>query len=324
MMKKIAISLATLWLVALVPLAQAQAQPFPNRPIRMITTVPPGSVPDLVARLVAKRLMADIGVPVVVENRTGAGGLVGAGAAANAPADGYTILLADTAIFAVLPHFQPQFDPFKTLVPLTSVGTNPLFLAVDANTGVNNVRELIVLAKSKPGLPYGSGGVGGAAHLFMEVFQSAAGVRMTHIPYKGVAPAVQGLLAGEVTTVFSGLNLLEPQKAAGKLRIIGVTARKRVKFMPELPTIREAGLPEFEVEPLIFAFFAPTHTSPDIQAKLREALAASIRAPEVRQRLDELAITEPTEGPPEAIAETLRAEYVRYGKVIKSANIKPE
>jgi tripartite-type tricarboxylate transporter receptor subunit TctC len=319
-----AVSLALMLSAAMAPGAQAQAPAPGARTIRMITTVPPGSAPDVATRTIAKRLSTDLGVPVVVENRTGAGGLIGATAAAGAAPDGTTVLLADTGVFAVLPHFHPQFDPLKALVPITAVGPNPLFLAVGAHTGVTNVKDLIALAKSKPGLPYGSGGTGGAAHLYMELFQVAAGVQMTHIPYKGVAPAVQSLVGGEVNAVFSGLNLLLPLEQANRLKIIAVGAPTRVRRLPNLPTLAEAGLPNAEIGPLNFGLFAPAGTPPDVVARLREQFSAAIKAPEVRQKLDELSVDEPADTSSAALGEIVRVELARYGKIIKSANVKPE
>lgn len=302
----------------------ASAQPFPNRPLRMITTVPPGSAPDVVTRTVAQQLSANLAVPVTVDNRTGAGGFIGANAAASAAPDGYTVLLADTGIFAILPHFNPQFDPIKSLLPITSAGTTPIFLAVGAPLNVSSVRELLALAKSRPGLPYGSGGNGGAAHLFMEMFKEAGGVDMTHVPYKGVAPAVHALVAGDVAVVFSGLNLLVPLQNAGKLKIIAVASAKRTGLMPDLPTVREAGLPGFDVDALTLGFFVPAGTPREVTAKLRSELAAAVRAPDVRQRLHAVAVDPPADASSEALAETVRAELALYGRIIKSANVKAD
>lgn len=316
---------SVLWL-ALASLVLAQSafaqQGFPNRAMRMITTVPPGSAPDVVTRTVAQRLSANIGFPVTVENRTGAGGFIGANAAVNAAPDGYTVLLADTGVFAILPHLNAQFDPLTSLVPITSAGTTPIFLAVGSNLKVSSVRELVGAARNKPGLPYGSGGNGGAAHLFMELFKAVAGVDMTHVPYKGVAPAVQAVVAGEVAAVFSGLNLLVPMEKAGKLKIIAVASTSRTPLMPELPTVKEAGLTQFNLDALTLGFFAPANTPAEIVAKLGSELAAAIKAPDVRQRLHGLAVDEPVDASQEALARIVRAEFKQYGEIIKSAKIK--
>ena len=316
-MRKSLIVLAVL-LVA-TGIQQAQAQAFPCRAMKIIATVPPGSAPDVVARTIAQRLSANTGVPVTVDNRTGAGGLIGANTAASAAPDGYTVLLADTGVFAILPHEHASFDPLKSLVPVTSVGTTPLFLAVGAGLNARTVTELIAAAKAKPGMPYGSGGSGGAAHLFMELFKSLSGTDMTHVPYKGVAPAVAAVVAGEVVAVFSGLNLLVPQEKAGKLRIIAVASQTRTGLMPSLPTVAEAGLPGFNIKTLTLGMFAPAGTPQEIVNKLRVDLTAAVKAPDVRQRLDTLAVEEPADFSQEHLAETVRSELVQYGRLVRAA-----
>lgn len=312
------------WILAAAAVALAfaqspQAQTYPNRAMKMITTVPVGSAPDVVTRTLAQKLSSNMGVPVTVDNRTGAGGLIGANAAVSAPPDGYSMLLADTGIFAILPHEQPSFDPLKSLIPVVSAGTTPLFLAVGAGLNVSNVRELLAVAKSRPGLPYGSGGSGGAAHLFMELFKTLGGIDMNHIPYKGVAPAVQAVLAGEVVAVFSGLNLLVPQEKAGKLRMIAVASQQRTALMPGLPTVAEAGLPAFDLKALTLGIFVPLNTPADIIGKLRLELMAAIKAPDVRQRLNTLAVEEPADFSQESFTETVRSELVQYAKLVKAA-----
>ncbi len=317
-MRKSLIVLAALLAVA--GAQQVQAQAFPNRPMRIIATVPPGSAPDVVARTVAQRLSANTGVPVTVDNRTGAGGLIGANTAGGAAPDGYTLLLADTGIFAILPHEHSSFDPLKSLIPVTSAGTTPLFLAVGAGLNASSVTELIAAAKAKPGMAYGSGGNGGAAHLFMELFKSLSGTDMTHVPYKGVAPAVAAVVAGEVVAVFSGLNLLVPQEKAGKLRIIAVASQTRTGLMPALPTVAEAGLPGFNIKTLTLGFFVPAGTPQDVVNKLRADLTAAVKAPDVRQRLNTLAVEEPTDFTQEYLTEIVRSELVQYGNLVKAAN----
>ncbi len=314
---------ASLAIPILLASAQAlgQTQAFPSRAIRMITTVPPGSAPDVVARTVAQKLAVNIGVPVTVDNRTGAGGLIGANATINAAPDGYTVLMADTGVFAILPNLKSTFDPLKSLTPVTSAGTTPIYLAVAAGLNVNSVKDLVALAKNKPGMPYGSGGTGGAAHLFMELIKTLGGVEMTHIPYKGVAPAVQALVTGEVVAVFSGVNLLVPMEKAGKLKIIAVASQQRIARMPDLPTVAESGLPGFNMNTLTLGFFVPTGTPPDIVDKLRTDLSAALKAPEVRERLAGLAVDEPTDSSAESLAQTVRAELAQYAKLIKAAGV---
>lgn len=302
----------------------AQAQNFPNRPVRIIATVPPGSAPDVVARTVAQRLAANIGVAVPVENRTGAGGLIGANAAINAPADGYTMLMADTGVYAILPNLNPAFDPVKALMPVTSAGTTPIYLAVHPSLNVNSVKELVEAARARPGMPYGSGGTGGAAHLFMELVRILGGLQMTHVPYKGVAPAVSALVAGEVMAVFSGVNLLVPQEKAGKLKIIAVASQRRSSVMPKVPTVVESGLPGFGLNALTLGFFVPAGTPADVVAKLRTELATALRAPEIRERLSALSVDVPDDDSSESLGQTVRTEFAQYGALIKSAGIKAQ
>ena len=309
-------------LIAAVPVVQAQT--FPSRPIRMITTVPPGSAPDVVTRAVSQRLAANIGVAVPVDNRTGAGGLIGANAAVNAAPDGYTVLMADTGVFAILPNLNPTFDPLKSLLPVTSAGTTPIYLAVHPSLNASSVKDLVAAAKAKPGMPFGSGGTGGAAHLFMEFIKTLGGVQMTHIPYKGVGPAVTALVTGEIMAVFSGVTLLMPQEKAGKLKVIAVASQRRSGLMPDLPTVAESGLPGFDMNALTLGFFVPAGTPADIVGKLRTELAAAVRAPDVRERLDALAVEAPTDATSESLGQTVRTELAQYASLIKSAGIKAQ
>jgi tripartite-type tricarboxylate transporter receptor subunit TctC len=314
------IALIVFSIASLLAFSAADAQKFPSKPVRIIVAAPPGTSPDLVARLVASKLSDHLGSPGIVDNRPGGGGIPAANVAISAVADGYTLLMADTGMYAILPHQNPDFDPWKRLVPITLAGTSPLFLAVGAGLNVSSVKELVALAKSKPGLPYGSAGNGGAHHLFMELLKSVAGIDMMHIAYKGAAPAVQALLSGDVAAAFSA-NILFPLAKAGKLKILAVASDHRLALMPDIPTMSEAGIAAFDAHPLTYGFFAPLGTPGEIVDRLRTALAGTFKDAEVVQRFEAMGIEPPVDTSSERFSATIFRERQRYGQMIKSLGI---
>ena len=315
-MRKIA--LFALGAVSLVSVAAVQAQSFPNKPIRIVVSTAPGGSPDVLARTVGQKLSENMGQQVIVDNRPGAGGLLSAELVMAAQADGYTLLMADSSVVSINPHFprNASFEPLKHLVPVSLSATSPLYLIAHAGAGISSVKELIALAKAKPGLLYGSAGNGGAHHLAMEALKLQAGLDMNHVPYKGGAQVVPAVMSGDVVVAFAGLNLAGPQAKAGKIRILASATAKRSALSPEIPTIAESGVPGFELTPTL-GFFAPIKTPRDIVEKLNAELIKAVKSPEVQQRLAVLGV-EGVGISTEQYAEILREENIQYGKLVKA------
>ena len=304
----------------LAPLAAA-AQGFPNRPIRLIVSAPPGTAPDIVARTVGQKMSENLGRPTIVDNRPGGGGIPAINAVLAAAPDGYTLLITDTGVYSILPNINTGVDPLKSLVPISLAATTPLYLGTSATLNASTLQEFIAVAKAKPGLPYGSAGNGTAHHLFMELVKSLAGIDLNHIPHKGVAPAVQSMLTGEISAAFAGINLLLPQAKAGKLRILGVASDQRSALMREIPTIAEAGLPGFNIKPISKGYFAPLGTPADITELLRTEISKATRTDEVVKRLLSVDIEIPSGFSTEQFVETVRLERQVFGRLVKAAGI---
>jgi tripartite-type tricarboxylate transporter receptor subunit TctC len=247
----------TLLLTFASPAADAQA--YPSKPIRFVVPYPPGGPLDTVARLLGAKVGESVGQPVVVDNKPGAGGNIGADIVAKSPADGYTILMGAVATHAINPTLYKSipYDPIKDFAPITQVASTPNVLVVNPSVPANNVREFIAYAKANPGkLNFGSGSTGSAGHLAGELFKSMAGVDMAHIPYKGAAPAMQDLVAGQIQLMFDNLASSLGQVKAGKIKALAVTTAKKTPLAPELPTVAESGLPGFDISTW-FGIFAP-------------------------------------------------------------------
>ena len=317
--------LACIFLVAAnaVLCAAVHAQGVPSRAIRIVVSAPPGTAPDVTARTVAQRMSENLGSPVVVDNRAGGGGIPAMNAVTSASPDGYTVLLADTGVYSILPQVNPGADPLKTLAPIALMGHTPLYLGVSAALNVNTVSDFVALAKKKPGMAYASAGNGTASHLFMELLKSAGGVDLLHVPHKGMAPGVQSMLAGDVVAIFTGVNLLLPQAKANKAKILGVAAPRRSKLMPDVPAIAEQ-LPRFDIGALTLGYFAPLGTPEEVIERLRAELARASRAEEVVQRLSSFDIDIPEDFSAAHFVQTIQAERRQYGPVIKSAGVAPQ
>ncbi|MBL8385126.1 MAG: tripartite tricarboxylate transporter substrate binding protein [Burkholderiales bacterium] len=316
------IRLAGLALVALA--AAASAQEYPNRPVRLIVPQPPAGPSDIVARLVAQRLGERLGQPFVVENRPGAGSNIGTEMLAKAPKDGYTIGLATVQhivnpfLFASLP-----FDAVRDFAPITLISKAHIVLVVNPETPAQTLRELIALARTRPGgLSWASAGNGGTSHLAIELFKTAAGVDVVHVPYKGTQPALTDVLGGRVPVMFDGVVTSLPHLRAGKLRALAMASLARSPLLPEVPTMTEAGLPGFEAVGLA-AFMAPAGTPAEIIARLQRETAAVVQAPEVRDRLVAMGL-EVVASTPADFADYLRSESAKWGKVIRDAKIRAE
>lgn len=292
---------------------------FPNRPIRMVVPYPPGGGNDLLARAIKAPLEMRWGQPVVIENRPGANGTVATEAVAKSPPDGYTLLMGSTATHAINPALYRRigYDPVRDFAPVALVGSTPLILTAHPSVPATTVAELVALAKARPGeLSFASVGNGSVGHLAGQMFQSAAGIEMLHVPYRGIAQASTELLAGLVKTAFSNVVNVLPFIREGKLRPIAVTTATRSAVLPEVPTIAEA-LPGFDVA-LWWGAFAPLRTPAPIVARLNGAIAQVLRDPELQARWAADAITL-TPGTPEAFAQVLAADIPRWAEAVRSS-----
>ncbi len=304
--------------------AVALAQQYPSRPVRLVVPFPPGGPTDIVGRTIAQQLQERWGQPVVVENRPGAGAIIGMDAVAKAAPDGYTLLLGSNSLalnkslYSKLP-----FELERDFAPVILITRIPNVLVVHPSVPATTVAELIALAKAKPGqLNFASVGTGTGPHLFAELFISQAGIQLVHIPYKGTAPAVSDLLAGQVQMLFDSLATALPNIRAGKLRALGVTSASRAQAARELPTLAEAGVSGYEATGW-FAIAVTGGTPADIIARLNADLGRALDTAAVRDRLERLG-GEVVGGTPEQFAAFIRAEMSKWDKVIRGAGIKAD
>jgi len=303
---------------------QALAQTFPSKPVRIVVPFPPGGGTDVVARTVAPKLQELLGQTVVVENRAGAGGNIGTEYVAKSPADGYTLLVASaaTAINNTLAK-SPGWELTKDFAPVVLLVLNQSLLAAHPSLQVSSVRELIALAKAKPGqVTFASYGNGSSAHLIGELFKMMAGVDLLHIPYKGAAPAVNDLLGGQVNILFADVAAILPHVKAGKVKALGIGSAKRFSGLPDVPTIAEAGVPGFEGGGFL-GLVAPAGTPRDVISALNAAALKSLATPEINERLNALA-SPPVGESPEYFGKFLRGEIDKWARVIRAGNIKPD
>jgi tripartite-type tricarboxylate transporter receptor subunit TctC len=310
--------------LGLVASAVPAQDPWPSKPVRMIVPFPPGSSPDLIARMLTDRLGAALGQAVVVENKAGAGGMVGTGQVAKAAPDGYTIGLSipgPLAVNTVLLR-RMEYDPFRELAPITVVAASPNVLVVDPKLGVDSVQDFVKLARSRPGkLNYGSVGNGSASHLTMELLKQRAGLDLVHVPYPGSPQVNTAILNGQIAGGFVVPATAMPLVRAGRLKALGATSASRSVVLPDTPTIAEQGFAGFESTAWIGAV-APARTPPPIVDRLSEELVRIIRSDDVRQRMIAIYF-QPVGTAPEALRILMRGEADRWGKVIKAAGVKP-
>jgi len=323
---KRALGLLALGLGAIVAPGLARAQPadWPARPIRFILPFPPGGGTDILGRLIAERLTAGLGQPVVAENRGGAGGNLGAEAAAKSPPDGYTIVLVAPSL-AISPSLYSKlnYDPVKDFAPVSLVATVPNVMITNPSVPVATLKEFIALAKSKPGeMNFGSGGSGTSNHLAGELFNIVAGVKLVHVPYKGVNLAMNDVLSGRVQLVFIGIPAAVPHIKAGRLRALALASTQRSAVLPDVPTADEAGLPKFEVTTW-YGILAPAGTPKPVVARLNGELGRIMHSPELKDRLEALA-TDPVTSTPEEFADLIKREIAKWGEVVREAGLKAD
>ena len=298
------------------------AQAFPSRPVRFISPFPPGGGVDVITRITATGLQEALGQPVVVENRSGAGGTVGAEAAARAPADGYTLFSGGIATHGIAPALYSKlgYDAVRDFAPLSMIGTTPNVLIVNLSVEARSVGELIALAKRAPRkLDYGSPGIGTSPQLSMELFRLMSGIELVHIPYKGNGPALADLLGGQLPLMFDNLPGAIGQIKAGRVRALGVTSATRHPSLPDVPTIAESGLPGFDVV-VWYAVFAAGTPPPDVLARLIAAANRAVNSPDVQKKLAEAGVDAGASSPAE-LAARVRTEMAKWAKVVKDAGL---
>jgi len=314
--------LASLAALALTPLGlatTAQAA-FPDRPVRIVVPFPAGGSNDVIARLLAQNLSEQWGQAVVVENRAGAGGNVGAEVVVRAPADGYTLLLAAPGPLVVNQtlYSKLNYDPMKDLKPVGLIASVPIVLAVHPSVQAKTVAELIALAKAQPGkMNFGSSGNGSTNHLAGELLKGLAKVDIVHVPYRGAAPAMNDLIAGHIPMMFDNMPAMKPQVAAGTVRALAVAGATRSKLFPELPTMVEAGVPGFEASAW-FGLVAPAATPPDVMQTLVAGVDKALKNPDMAKKFADLG-AEPGTVTGDAFGTFLKAEAAKWGKVVKDS-----
>jgi len=308
------------------PLAAGAAatDDYPNRPLRFIVPFPAGGSTDIIARIIGQRLTESMGRPVVIDNRPGAAGLLGAEIVAKAPPDGYTIII-NSASFTTSVVIQPKvsFDPIKDFTPITNLADTPLLMTVNANLPVKSTQDWIALARAKPGaLNYGSAGVGGLIQFAMEMFNRTAKIQTVHVPFKGGTPAVAALMGEQIQMLMMPMLDVMPQVKAGRLRSLAVSSAKRSPFLPDIPTIAESGVPGFAVSQW-WGLFAPGGLPQPITQRLNQEVGKILQSQMMRDRLA-MDGAEPVPSTPEAMAKRVRDEIETWGRIAREAGIKPE
>jgi tripartite-type tricarboxylate transporter receptor subunit TctC len=309
---------------ALLP-AAALAQAFPSRPIRLVVPFPPGGSTDLLARRLGEKLAVALGQPVVVDNRPGAGGTTGADAVAKSPPDGHTLLMGVTGSNAIAASLYPKmpYDTLRDFTPVSLLVSAPLVLAVNAGSPIKTVRDYVTAAKARPPMTYGTPGNGTSMHLTGEMFDLATGAGLTHVPYKGSAPAMNDLLGGTLQSMFGDFLVLLPQVKAGKVTPIAVTSTRRHPLLPDVPTIAESGIPGLEkFEAASWqGLFAPAGLPRDVLARLNAEVVKAMEAPDIKEFFGSQGFIVGG-STPEQFRSLVEAEVPKWGRVIKAANVK--
>ena len=318
---KIVVALAALSCLAA---AQARAQDFPSRVVRVVVAFPAAGPTDFVARLLAERLKPLLGQNVIVENRAGANGSIGADYVAKGEADGHLLFLTTVGAVAITPHLsKPPYDTLRDFAPITLVARPTTILVVKPETAVNSAKELAALAAEKPGaIPFASTGSGSVTHLALELYQSAAKVKFLHVPYRGAAPALTDLLGGQVTAMFADTPVLLPQIEGGKVVALAAASDQRNPKLPNVPTLAEQGFPDTLADNW-YGLLAPSRTPPAVVAKVHDAVVAVLEAPDVRETLLQSgAVPAPTSSA--EFGKILSEELARWGRVVREKNIKED
>ena len=317
---------ALLTTLALVAISMpADAQTFPTRPVRIVVPFTPGGANDVIARVVAQRLTEPLGQQVLVDNRGGAGGAIGAELVARSPADGYTLLLANPGPNAINPMLQPKtpYDPIKDFSMITLMAVSPQVLVAHPSMPVRSARDLVALAKSKPGqINYGSSGTGAITHLSMEFFKARTKTNMVHIPYKGANISLTELVGGQVSVMFAALGSIQSMLGSQRIRAIGVAANERTALLPGVPTIAESGIADFEVVNW-FGIVGPANIPRPIVDRLNQAINRVVQSADSKERFSTMGFV-PRGTTPEELEKHIKSEIARWGSVIKSQNIKPD
>lgn len=307
-------------------IGSAWAQGYPSKPIKVVVPYAAGGAADITARVLGQKMSESLGVPVVVDNKPGANGMIGTDAVAKAAPDGYTLLLDASGPLVVNPalYAKVPYDPVKDLMPISQVTTFQYVLVVPASSPINSVPELVAVAKARPGtLSYGSTGVGGGGHLAGELLGLMTGTKLTHVPYKGSAPALADLLGGQLSFTFDTVITSVPQVKAGKLRAYAVSGPRRAKSFPQVPTMSELGYKGFEITQFQ-GLLAPAKTDPAIIARLHQEVLKALKSPEVIQRLETEGGNELVGSTPGEFASQIQSDLALYRKLIKDADIKQE
>lgn len=325
MQSRIRSLLGLLLLAALVlPSPAVFAASYPDRPVKMLVPLAPGSAIDIVARLIADKMSASLGQSFFVEDQPGAAGIIGMRAVQRSAPDGYTILVANDSVLTMVPHVKRNagYNPMTDFEPVARLVSIPLGLIASKSFPANNMKEMIALAKAKPGaINYASGGIGSPHHIAMELLMKDAGIKLTHVPYKGITAAVQEIIAGHVPLGFTAMSAVVPQLHSGAIKLLGVSTAKRLPQAPDAPAIAET-VPGYKFVAWC-AMFVPANTPKDVVDKLNAAALAAMKEPDVQKRLIDLGFQIETSTPAE-LGSYLREEYKRTGDLIEAAGIKPE
>jgi tripartite-type tricarboxylate transporter receptor subunit TctC len=322
-MKKLLQRCAVAALVLAAPAPAIAQGAYPTKPVRLIVAFPPGGSTDIIARLVGHKLSERLGQQVIIDNRGGAGGMIGTDLAAKSPADGYTLTMGTTSTHVIAPAAYPsvKYDPVKDFVPLTLVASTPYLLVLNPSVPAKTLKDFVALMKSQPGkLNYASAGAGSTTHLAMEMLKLASGTDIVHVPYNGNGPAGTAVLGGQVQALFGSMPAVLPQAKAGKVRPIAVGTSKRSPALPDVPTVAEQGYPGFDAS-LWLGFFAPKGTPTPITNRLTTELLAIAKSPEMGEQFERNGASPLTTTPAE-LSKLMKSELDKYSKVIKQANIK--
>ena len=312
---------AFLALVLLLPLA-AHANDWPTRPVHIIVPYPPGGSTDVAARLIADSLARSLGQQVVVENKTGAGGIIGTQTAAQSAPDGHTVLIAPDFVTSAPHIFKLDFDPMKALVPVIQISRQPVVLAVHPSLGVNNLSEFIALAKKQPKMNFGTSGIGSQQQIVAEWFAKLGGIKLTHVPYRGGAQAITDLVAGHIKVASLGSTPLIPHYKAGAVRILAQSTAERSPSLPDVPTYEEAGIKGLVLDQWL-GVFVPAGTPPDIVALLAKETDRALQEKAVRDALLKSA-QEPVGGTTDQFVKLVRSDYDKYARLVKELRISVE